>query len=187
MSQATLVVLVIFNLIALGFTLYVWRGPYTREGRKSDRYKLFSVRDQIIWLVATKKISQDDKAFEFLYHQTNELIPTVRPFQLKDFVSIVNNKMPLQDEDEREKIIHEILQHKDSEVRTVGKEFFQALADILFKRSLLVKLMEWGLKGLILSKNLQIISKKMQLRFFKSQADTYRLYKHINSLAHQNS
>jgi len=182
MPQADLGALILLNLIAAGFTLYVWLGPYSKEGRKSDRYKLFSVRDRIIWLVATKKLKKNEKAFTFLYKHTNDFIPIIRPFQLSDLVKIISTSIPMKSENEKREIIDGILNHDDPEVRMVGAEFFEALADILFKRSIVVKLMVWGLSGLIATKQIQLFFVKI----FKSQAETYFLYKEMNSLAHKN-
>ena len=89
----------------------------------------------------------------------------------------------LNSQDEKFQIIDGIFKHNDPDVRKVGAEFFQTIADILLKRSIVVKLMVWGLSGLIVTKQLQLFF----LKIFKSQAETYFLYKEMNFLAHHKS
>jgi len=125
-----------------GFTLFVRFGPYRREGKIVQTYKLYKVRDDFVYLVAQGKLQERDRLFQSFYRASNFFIQHTNHITLKSLVAAFRDARERKlDPAEKEnwKQIHEELQHQDQAVVTVAQEFYQALLDILLENSFLLR------------------------------------------------
>jgi len=143
MTQADFGIALLLFLITAGFTLFVRFGPYRREGKIVQTYKLYKVRDDFVYLVAQGKLQEYDRLFQSFYRASNFFIQHTNHITLKSLVAAFRAARERKldpAEEEHWKQIHEELQHQDQAVITVVQEFYQALLDILIENSLLLRI-----------------------------------------------
>lgn len=156
MTQADFGIALLTFLIIAGFTLYVFLVPYRKEGKIVQTYKLYKVRDELIFLVAQEKLKEQDLLFQKFYSAINFFIQHSNHITLTSLVSAFRDarkkKLDPAESENWEKI-HESLQRQDEEVVRVVYEFYQALFSILEENSFLLRLISrysWiaaGLRG----------------------------------------
>jgi hypothetical protein len=131
-------------LAAFGFVLFGF-GSYSymllkKEAAKIQKYRLYKVRDDLIYLVAQEKLAKTDHLFVLFYGLTNHLIKTTKKnLSLKGFVQAVSSAddNPA-DEQQLRKIIEE-LKNRDQEVNAVVSEFYGSVVEILLENSLTLR------------------------------------------------
>ncbi len=142
MTQADFGIALLLFLIAAGFTLYVRFGPYRKEGKATQTYRLYKVRDDLVYLVAEGKLQEQDQLFQKFYHACNLFIQCAQHLTLKSLVAAFRDarrkKLDLAEEDTW-KQIHEKLQYQDPAVVKIVQGFYQALLDTLLENSLLLR------------------------------------------------
>lgn len=178
MDQATLGVALMIFVVVLGFTLYVWLGPYRREGRKTRRYKLFAVRDELIWLVAQGAIREDDSAFRYLYEMLNAVIPA-KPLTLGQAISVLKSSHVA--DKEKLEFFRRTLEHEDKGVRKVAVDFYSAIIDIFLAKSLFVRIARIGLTGFAVTRRIRGILGSV----FRTENEAYELYQRVGNLTSQ--
>lgn len=176
MSQADFGIVLMMFLIPLGFTLYVWLVPYRREICKVYCYKLFEVRDSLIWLVADGRLTEEDEVFQYLYKTVNQVIPIAKPIGLPKIVNILKTTA-IVDPQERQ-LIKKVATHRDKLVRDATVDLLSTLADILISRSLFVKVARIGFTGYILTHRIRALLAKV----FQTQNEAYELYQNANNM-----
>lgn len=133
--------ILLISLIAINFTL-------KRDGWKTQRYKLFHVRDELIYLVASGKIAENDPVFQGFYKAVNLFIERCDRFNLASLISTLENARskgldPAEETTRRS--LHLELKKKTPEVRAVANRFYATVLEILIENSFPLHLiMRWG-------------------------------------------
>ena len=73
MDQADIALLIAVALILLA-SILVAKSALRRDSWKTQKYKLFCVRDNLIYLVASGKLNEDDLVFQRFYKAVNHFI-----------------------------------------------------------------------------------------------------------------
>jgi hypothetical protein len=129
-------------LAAVAFLLFVAQAR-TRlrlrlEHAKAQKYKLYKSRDDLIYLVASGHLSEDDPLFHFYYVTCNHLIKYAHILTARKFLAALedaeNKGMDPADE-KRLNEIHQGLAHKSCETHRTILEFYQVVLSILIENS----------------------------------------------------
>jgi hypothetical protein len=149
-----------------------------RKGKEdANRYRLFKLRDDLVYLVAKGTIKEDDFIFQTFYDMTNTYIQHIHKFNLRE-INKAMKKAKEKGHFERaaeftERIISE-LNNKDPEVKQVIQEFFLTMIDILIKNSLslrfIIKLYSYTLTQSLIKRF------KTGAKIFVNQEDAFRNY-----------
>jgi hypothetical protein len=133
MSAANVAVLIILFLLLTGRAMWYWLTEYRAQIAIVQKYRIFAVRDQLVRLVATKKIDETDESFVFLYTWVNKILPVCKPLSLRQLIASFNDAKPTN--------IHwrnavlRALQHPVPEVREAAIELLDSLIDIILLKS----------------------------------------------------
>ena len=105
-----------------------------------QKYQLYKVRDDLIHLVATEKLSEDDPVFQDLYELVNFLACRIDVLNLKNLLAAMREaeEKGVSPTDQK---LGEALAKKDLEVRATASEFFSVMQGILIENSTLLRLM----------------------------------------------
>lgn len=186
MTQAEYGLALSFFMIVGIFSVYQRVGPLHRERLRVSRYKLFAVRDELVLLVAEKKISEDDDVFRFLYDTINRLIPHTKPLTLWDLVEGLNATQlaRARDDDELRRRIKKSVDHSDMAVRKVARKFFAVLAEILLDSSILIKASAaTTYLGLKVFHSFAANCRTVLASLCKTQLDAYEYHKYARTFA----
>lgn len=85
-DNADIAMLGIVAIILLA-SILVTKIAIRRDGWKLQKYKLYAVRDNLIYLVATNKLKEDDFVFQRFYKAVNYFIDANDKINLHHFVS----------------------------------------------------------------------------------------------------
>jgi len=142
MSQADFGIALMLFLLVLGFALYCLCWPLRRERLKTERYRLFAVRDRLVRLAADGQVQEEDELFQFLYQGVNRIIPRTELLKLSTLVEALNSSTfkEFRESHEFEKIMTSILQ-SEPPVRETASQLFTTIAEILIARSLFVRIL----------------------------------------------
>ena len=180
--------LVIVGIFCMSLTIAVYRNVYKKEMQADNRYKLYKIRDDLIFLVAKGAIEEDDFIFKTFYEWTNTYIQKIHKFTLKEInkaMQEAKQKGYLKEIEEFTAKMEQELAHKDKEVKKVTQEFFQTMGEILIRNSLTVKLIvRYGVP--IIARAILRMGRTLPW-LFETQENGYRNYqmhdKIYNSLA----
>jgi len=137
------VLLLIGVAIILAATFAITKRRLAYHSATAQKYKLFAVRDNLIFLVAAKKIEPEDWLFSIVYSSVTRLLHDIKLINLRDFVStIARARSEGQDPAEHElaERIGREVHNRPPEVQEVVVEFYQAVIAILLANSLLLRL-----------------------------------------------
>jgi hypothetical protein len=140
LDTADVSLLVSFGLVLFGFGSYNYL-LLKREAAKVQKYSLYKVRDDLIYLVAQDKLHESDHLFVLFYDLANHLIKTTKiHLSLKSFVQAVSSAQdnPANEEQLR-KVTEELKNKNDPEVSAVVSEFYRAVVTILLENSLALR------------------------------------------------
>jgi hypothetical protein len=128
------------GLVLLGFGSYNY-ALIRKETTKTQKYRLYKVRDDLIYLVAQSKLAEEDHLFLLFYGLTNHLIKTTKEnLSLKSFVKALSNadNNPA-DEQQLIRIAEELRNKNDPDILAVVSEFYVAVVTILIENSLTLR------------------------------------------------
>lgn len=113
-----------------------------RDGAKMQKYKLYRVRDSLIYLVASDKLSEDDFVFQRFYKAINYFIDENEKIDLSHFVAAAERARrkgidPAEDKNFRE--IRSALRRMGPEVNEVANQFYSAILEILIENSFVLR------------------------------------------------
>ncbi len=129
-----LTIISIAYFIAILF--YIFEVRYTTKKEvhvRSVQFKLYSLRDRIIRLVAENKIKKDDECFKFVYLILNTSIIHIRLFTLRNLImaaSSADKKM----RKKTEALAEDILK-KDNELKNIFTDYLDVMIYALIKFS----------------------------------------------------
>ncbi len=139
LDTADVSLLVSFGLVLFGFGSYNYR-LIKNEAAKIQKYRLYKVRDDLVYLVALDKLKETDHLFVLFYGLCNHLIKTTKEnLSLKGFVQAVSSADNNPAEEKQLRKIVEELRKRDPEVSDVVSEFYGAVVDILLENSLALR------------------------------------------------
>jgi hypothetical protein len=129
---------------ALLISAYFAHKSASRHRSKAQKYRLFKVRDELVYLVATEQLSCDEPVFNLMYGAVNSYLQDLSRISLTSFVRALERGRqkgidPAADE-EVEQLQHE-LERKPPEVQRVVLEFYQSVVVILYENSRILRLL----------------------------------------------
>lgn len=166
-------------LIGIGIVLtsFVFVNYWTlrRDSAKVQKYRLFRVRDEFVYLVAVGKLREDEFLFQKFYKGINALLDRTKDhLSLKGFLRATRELQekgldPAERED-LDRIIDELKKRNDQEIVDAVLSFFDSMYTITLENSLMVRFLQ-ALNGFA-----------VKLRFlaalFPREGAAYRLSRH---------
>ena len=141
------VALLALVIVAMGFSYMVTRRTLQRESSRIQKYKLYRMRDEFIYLVASGKFKSTDSVFKLFYETTNFLIGATDRINLRSFVAAIDGarEKGLDPGYETQwRRVHAELQTKDKDVIKAANEFYQSVMSILLENSFLLRIIiQW--------------------------------------------
>lgn len=176
--------LILLAIFCFSLILFVYTKVY-RKGRQDDnRYKLYKIRDDLIYLIAKGSISENDFIYQTFYEMTNTYINQIHKFNLRQInkaMQEAKEKGYLKEIQEfTQKIISE-LNTKDSEVKHVVIQFFVTMLEILRRNSLALRIL---IRYMVIYRLARAMFKKLSPleRVFVDQEAAYQNYKIHNDI-----
>src|SRR5262249_28850500 len=125
-------------------SLYFTHRSTARHAAKAQKYRLFKVRDDLVYLVATKQLACDEPVFAMTYGAVNSFLQDVSRISLTSFVRALerakqNGLDPATDE-AVERLQRE-LESKPPEVQRVVLSFYHSIVVILYQNSRVLRLL----------------------------------------------
>ncbi|MCK4427683.1 MAG: hypothetical protein KAW16_04270 [candidate division Zixibacteria bacterium] len=136
--------LLILGIFCVSFTSVVYRNVYKKGMKAADRYKLYKVRDDLVFLVAKGTIDEEDFIFKIFYEWTNTYIQHIHRFTLKEINKAMEEAREngyLKEINEFQAKIERELANKENEVKEVTQEFFWTMCEILVRNSFTIRLL----------------------------------------------
>jgi hypothetical protein len=144
MEPVEIIYVVMVCVLSISLIVAVYWNIYKKGMQADNRYKLYKVRDDLIFLVAKGTISEEDFIFKTFYEWTNSYIQHINRFTLKEInkaMQEARDKGYLKEMHEFVERIQRELTNKDKEVKEVTQEFFDTMREILIRNSLTIKLL----------------------------------------------
>ena len=132
------VVLLSIVVIIFGASITAMHTTLRRDGWKVQKYKLYAVRDQLIYLIATNQIREDDFVFQRFYKAVNYFIETTNHINLGTFIAAIDSARSKgidPAEENNWKAIRADLRKRSPEVNAVANSFYAAMLEILIENS----------------------------------------------------
>lgn len=142
-SSADIALLVVVALI-LAVSRFLALRIVRRHKSKSLKYRLFKVRDDLIYAVASGRLNEDDEVFRYFYEVTNFYLGHTHRINLTIFVRAIEEARRRGiDLSERQRIdsLMRALEQRDATVQATAKEFFRAMNEILYENSFLLRIL----------------------------------------------
>jgi len=143
---------------------------------RSVQFKLYSLRDRIIRLVAENKIKKDDECFKCVYLILNTSITHIHRFTLRNLImaaSSADKKM----KKKIESLVEDILK-KDNELKNIFTDYLDVMIHALIKFSLFLRIYLFIRKYFFhLKPNDKRREHFQRVPIIKNQAETYYLKK----------
>jgi hypothetical protein len=141
MDQADITLL---GIVAIMFVLSIvaTRLALRRDGWTVQKYKLYAVRDRLIYLVATGMIQEDDHVFQRFYKAVNCYIEGTERINLVNFVAAAERARSKGIDPAEERNFRDLqiaLRKKSPEVNEVANSFYFTILAILMENSLLLR------------------------------------------------
>lgn len=145
LDQADIALLSIVAVILLTGQWRTVRG-WRQQRTKALKYKLYAVRDELIYLVASGALKESDPIFQFFYKACNVLIQETERITLRNIVTALreSQKRGLDPSSDRRisPLVRE-LHGKGSEVQRAVIGFYSAVLDILTAKSVLLRTLRY--------------------------------------------
>lgn len=104
---------------------HAWR-LYVRSVGREYRYRFYAERDRLIWLVATGRLKEDGRVYQFLYAYLCAIIPFVEVLKWSCVATVAEKKLT----PEQESLLEAILQ-SPPEVIDLAKDIFVTTCDLI--------------------------------------------------------
>jgi hypothetical protein len=175
----------IVGLELLAFGFWNWLSIH-REEATAQKYRLYKVRDDLVYLVAEEKLAEEDELFQLFYGFTNHLIKTTKKtLSLKTIVEGVSTASENPAEERRLERVLANLKDKDSEVVQTVDSLFLAVIEILLENSLTLRVLNRS-RSLFtnVSHALRPLVDSLLPRADADAQRVYRQYTHASRLLH---
>lgn len=139
--ESVLALLVIYSIIGLTFTFIVYRFVYYRSKQVENKYFLYEVRDDLIRLAITGKLDEKEFLFKEMYPVMNNLINGINSFRFKHILAAIRTQESKVMDDSFVRKFNAEIAGKPPEVIKVFNDFFQAIIYIIYRNSLLFRIL----------------------------------------------
>ena len=137
MTQANFGFILFVFVIFGGFTAYVRFGPYRRERLKHQRYRLFAVRDEWVYLIPSGVIQRNDPLFQSYFGLITAMLRATNELTLRQFVRALENELTPEHEELQRQMTE--LARRSPDALKVMEHFYQAVYAILLENSLTLR------------------------------------------------
>lgn len=131
-------------VVAISVIFYLKARLYLRRDRsKIQKYRFYKVRDDLIFLVASHQIEEDDFVFQLLYKAINFLIQRTGTLTLRSLLKALKEGREQGVDPAAENVVKKLkseLHNKTPEIRKVVAEFYDAILKTLFENSFILRL-----------------------------------------------
>ncbi len=140
MENYQIIAISLILLFSCGFFWIIYSRFYRKAVMDENRYFLYKKRDDLIYLIARGDLNEN----EFLYSDTieklNNLVNNVHHFNLKNTVrAMARDQSDVTTEEYRKRLLEDISNHNPN-VKRFFNEFFETMAIILMRNSLLLRI-----------------------------------------------
>jgi len=178
MSNSQIALLAIEVIIALVVMLVLTHWLLNTRQEKY-KFKLYEVRDQLIYLVATNELSEDSFLFRLLYTTINRMIAEVHDVDRWSFIRAATTARTALQEAHVSRFIQEVLA-ASPQARQVTGVFIDTLLDIVKANSPFTKLC---IRSVLLFKKGQELVKRPSF-IPKEQFENYRYFGNLSHEYH---
>lgn len=120
------------------------RATFNKADAQIQKYRLYEIRDKLIWLVAEDKLSEESSVFQFFYRSVDFLIRHTDQLNLKSVVGALreaeNRGLSPSTQNEEFERMQNWLERARPEVRDVVARFYETMIHILVENSVAVRL-----------------------------------------------
>jgi hypothetical protein len=154
---------------------------YYREARlRENKYKLFKIRDDLIYLVAKNVIQEEDIVFREFYRMINIIIKHIDRFTVSSFIKGSTDAKEDLERGEQIKKIMESLRNRDPEVINVIDNMFETILNIMIDNSTVLKII---IKNNFLNTQIREIGSFFNnLSVYQKERNLYSLYRGYDHL-----
>jgi hypothetical protein len=144
MKSSDVIVLLTVASFSGGLLLIVGRAWYT-SGRKEARWKLFSVRDELCYLVASGVIPESNLAFQGTVKQLNLVVVNAQHFTYREFTRayLQADKVTL-DGQKRQRDYFAAVRDAPPELQVAVAKFYGTVLQVVVSNSLRLQAMLWS-------------------------------------------
>jgi hypothetical protein len=174
----------IFYLVLLAFwcvllVLYAY-SVYREAQSKQNKYKLFKVRDDLIYLVARKIIAEDDIVFQEFYGMINIFIMHLDKFTISSFIrASIDAKKDLEREERINQLMSALHKSNPDAIRVVDN-MFKTILNIMIDNSTILK---WIIRNSFINSQVKKLNKFLTYSsMYQQERDLYYLYTDYNHL-----
>ncbi len=136
------VTLLVMVLIVLAASHFFARLRARRHAALAQKYRLYKVRDDLVYLVASGVVREDDPVFREFYEATNYFINATDSINLRGLLSAIREarKRGIDPAATRKRAeVHDALKHRDGKVAEAVGHFYRAMTEVLLENSWLVR------------------------------------------------
>jgi hypothetical protein len=167
------------GLVLVGMSFLV--GWLIRAKQEKYKYKLYAIRDELIYLVATEELAESSMVFKVLYSTINQTISEVHDVDRWSFIRASTRARSALEHAEIEVLVREICSAPRPVINT-ALAFFDTMQYIVKANSPLTK---FCIGCLRLFRNRSAgLSRWLELFLPKEQYETYRYFRHLSAECH---
>jgi hypothetical protein len=145
LETADIALLSVVGIELFAFGLWSWLFSIRREKAIAQKYQFYKVRDDLVYLVAEEKLSEDEELFQLFYGFTNHLIKTTKKtLSLKAILRAIATAEEDPAEEQRLQRVLEELKSKDPEVVQTVDSLFRAITEVLLENSVSLRIAFWS-------------------------------------------
>ncbi|EHH2475277.1 hypothetical protein H8F06_11740 [Vibrio fluvialis] len=135
----------LFSFLALTVLLFLY-GLKRKAYQKQMMYKMYAVRDELVFLVAQDKIQENSRVFQYYYKRVNLLLQQAPNIGLDDMVNqlLSSRKNSKLDLEQTKQEVEELLKLKElecEEVRAVVQDYYEVSKDMILAHSSYINLL----------------------------------------------
>jgi hypothetical protein len=172
-GEMILSLLILYLISGLIFLYIVYRLFYYKSKQIENKYFLFRFRDELILLVAKGKLDEDEFLFKEFYPGVNHIINEINTFRFRHLIKAISSQEDFVKGGKFAERIDEELKQKPKEVRKVFTYFYYAIVYIIYRNSLLFRIL-YRASGTFKFLKKCVDSSKLFLNFFKYQNKAYQ-------------
>jgi len=185
LDKADLTLLSIVGLVLVGSYLHS-RFLLKIDAAKVQKYRLYKVRDELIFLVASGLLNEDDFVFTYFYRTVHLLIKSSDLLNLRSLLAVLRKAKqegidPAATEIQA-KIARE-LASKDPRVSDVVRAFYQAIVEIILENSLIIRTLANQPSLTWLLGRVGDLASRLRNRVWRNQREAYDVYIAYNRAA----
>jgi len=178
--------LLFFCAAVLGVGVVITHRTLRVDAVKVQKYQLYKVRDDLVYLIASGKVSERDFIFQMLYPAANYFITHIASINLKTVVRTLEDArtkgVDPATEENMKRLKAELNRIKDEDVIQAVVGFYQAIMEILVQNSWLLRLITRHTVFMSAITKFAQLTKKMRSR--STQRRAYWFYREYESGAH---